>query len=730
MFGIRVILPNKLCPCMHRFHTFYRRLGSLARCAPLAVLVFSLGTALTSAQTVSNSADGFEALATSAAAAREADKPEEAIRDYQKALAIRPTWTEGWWYLGSLQYDSDYYSAAIMSFERVLQLAPQLGAAWNFLGLCEFETGHYEHALVHLEKGQALGGGEDAETTRVSTYHLALLLIRNSEFDRASALLTSTFVTQQITPQIKVAMGLALLRVALLPNDVDPSKDALVHSGGEAAAMAAQGEAAQARELLQKMLKDYANIPYLHYAYGIALASAGQQEAALAQQQEETKISPQSALPWIQISTLQMQRHPEQAFLAAQKAVLLAPDSAAAHRALAESLQALGKQDRAAEEFQTAEKFSPEKSQPDNRVAQLYSRPALGTATAGAESGRQASDAAAQFQLAMRNYSAGQYSEAVSMLKTYVGQKPNDGTAWAVMGLAEFEMKDYDNARIHLERGNELGFGGSPDSVQLARYRLGILLNRSGKFENANIVMAPSAQSGPLVNEVQFALGMSLLRMAMLPEQVGTSQRTLVQTSGEIAVLLENSKYDDAFAKFQLLSKQYPSVPFLHYAYGTALEALSQYDEAEAQMREELKLSSASALPYVRLASIALKRHRPADALPSAQRAVQLAPDSAEAHYLLGRSFLQLGQEDAAIHELEMAGKLSPGSPEVHFNLAKAYAKARQSEKAEQERAMFVRLNAQAEQQRSAHGSQSYSGPRQATEMSVPAAANSEVSPH
>jgi tetratricopeptide (TPR) repeat protein len=330
----------------------------------------------------------------------------------------------------------------------------------------------------------------------------------------------------------------------------------------------------------------------------------------------------------------------------------------------------------------------------------------------------------------MRNYSAGQYSEAISTLKAYVEQKPGDGTAWAVMGLAEFETKNYDNALIHLERGNDLGLGGSRDSVQLARYRLGVLLNQSGKFENATKVMAPSAESGPLAKEVQFALGMSLLRMATLPDQVDTSQHALVQTSGEIGVLLENSKYDDAFAKFQLLLKQYPSAPFLHYAYGTALEALSQYDQAEVQMREELKHSPASALPYVRLSSIALKRYRPADALPSAQRAVGLAPDSAEAHYVLGRSFLELGQEDEAIHQLEIAGKLSPGSPEVHFNLAKAYAKAKQPEKAEQERAIFVRLNALAEQQRSAHGNQSYSGPREATEMSVPAGDTPEVTPH
>jgi hypothetical protein len=69
-----------------------------------------------------------------------------------------------------------------------------------------------------------------------------------------------------------------------------------------------------------------------------------------------------------------------------------------------------------------------------------------------------------------------------------------------------------------------------------------------------------------------------------------------------------------------------------------------------------------------------------------------------------------LGQQETAVRELEMASKLAPGSPEVHFNLAKAYAKAKLTEKAEQERAIFARLNALAEQQRSRSGNQAYSG--------------------
>jgi tetratricopeptide (TPR) repeat protein len=322
-----------------------------------------------------------------------------------------------------------------------------------------------------------------------------------------------------------------------------------------------------------------------------------------------------------------------------------------------------------------------------------------------------------RWNLAMLHYSAGHFSEAIAELKRWVERRPNFGTAWAVMGLCEFEMKDYKNALLHLQRGEELGFGGSPEAIGLARYHLAVLENRSSQFESAMETLAPGTRSGTLAKEVQIALGMALLRMPLLPEQVEPSKESLVQSAGEIAAQLLNSKYDQAFPRFQVLLKEYPSVPFIHYAYGTALAALSEFDEAEIELRAELQVSPGSELPYVSLASVALKRHRPAEALAFAQRAVQLAPDSAESHYVLGRACLELGQDEQAVHELATASKLAPGSPEVHFNLAKAYAKAKLPEKAEQERAIFARLNALAEEQRSRSGNQAYGGSHDAGEF-------------
>ena len=106
--------------------------------------------------------------------------------------------------------------------------------------------------LAHLEKGQALGTGDDPEMARVAKYHLALLLNRSGDFERASSMLVSAFGQSQLPPQAKVALGLALLRAPLLPDELDPSQDALVHAAGEAAsAMAQQSDSLKARDPLR-----------------------------------------------------------------------------------------------------------------------------------------------------------------------------------------------------------------------------------------------------------------------------------------------------------------------------------------------------------------------------------------------------------------------------------------------------------------------------------------------
>jgi Flp pilus assembly protein TadD len=650
----------------------------------------------------------------------ESGQTSAAIRDYQSVLASRPEWNEGWWNLAALQYADNQFADARSTLQRVVGFAPGLGVAWGLLGLSEFEIRDFADALTHLEKAQSLGINDDAEIQRVSIYHLGLLLVRTGNFERASDLLLKTFGESQMSGQLKIALGLATLRIALLPDDIDPSKEGLVLAAGNAASAGTE-----ALDRFPALLRTYPDVPYLHYAYGLSLAKAGHDKEALDFMREETIISPESPLPWIEISHLQLHLgSAKEALTAAQKAVALSPANEIAHERLAAALESVGDTVQSTDERKAADHLTAVQDAPEQRIILMYRN-----ATAGPLAATNVKEDQELWNRAMQEYAGGQYPASASHLTEWLQQNPDNGTGWAVLGLNEFALNDFDNALIHLDRGANLGLGGSRESLQSARYTLGILLIRAGEFDRASDMLASALGAEALDSKVEYALGLALLRRPELPGQQKQQEDSLVSAAGKISSLLRSSQYDTAFPQFQRLIKENPSAPFLHYAYGTALLAVSEFDEAAAQMQAERAISPTSELPCVRLASIALRKHNFTDAITWSRSALLLSANSVEAHYLLGRASLELGDDATALRELETASRLSPASPEIHFNLAKAYARAKMPEKAEQERAIFSQLNETAESHRIRLGTQIYAGPRDAVDVTTAPPAQTAPSP-
>jgi tetratricopeptide (TPR) repeat protein len=626
----------------------------------------------------SNARGNIDALQTQARQEAQDGKLDDSIGDYKCLLALRPEWKEGWWNLGTLQYSANRFAEAQSTFANVVKFAPSMGVAWSLLGLSEFETKDFSDSEAHLEKAQSLGIDDD-EIKRVSTYHLGMLLVRSGRFNEAQDLLLKSFGGEVITPQLKYVLGLALLRVPLLPSEIDPSEEALVTAAGDVAA------ASDSVNLFPALIAAHSDTPYVHFAFGLALDKAGRQTEALVQMREEALVSPQSPLPWMEISRLEgVLGDPRESRAAATKATAL----------------------------------STENSIREGRIIQRYSSVAAEASLNGGTTPDRA----------MREYAAGQYRSAIADLKASLSMHPDNGTGWAVLGLSEFKVMDYGSALIHLERGRALGLQGSAESVRTATYTLGILLIHAGEFDRASDLLTSALKMIPKDEEIEYALGLALLRRPEFPGQE-QQQHQLISKAGRIAALLQESRYDEAFPLFKSLLQQFPSEPFLHYAYGTALLALSEFEEAAAQMKAEIEISPKSELPYVSLASIKVREHKPAEAIPFAQRALILSPQSAEAHYLLGRASLETGDDATAVRELEIAAKLSPGSPEVHFNLAKVYARVHRTEEAIQERATFVRLNELAQEQKNLKGTQVYAGPHDTNMVSQPAAPETVV-PH
>ena len=681
-------------------------------------LLFSLVLAAT--PQTSATSQNFETLAANALSAREAGKTDDAIRNYQAAVELRPSWDEGWWYLGTLLYDTDHFAEAIPALHHFVELDPKVGAGWAFLGLCEFETGDYPDAFVHLKSAQALGFADSPDVEKVALYHLALLLNLHGEFERGIELLVQSFGPSQFPDQIKTALGLALLRVPLLPVQVDPAKDSLVHAAGETASLLANHEMDAALGSFEQMLRDYPNTPYLHYGYGVALTAASHFEQADTQLREEIRITPHSEVAYKALAqALQSQGKSEEAAKASREALELAKrptdvDPAQITRyALA----------RGADVARSSANIVPQSATRSTSTTTDFKDKAR-LAEAARQNGK-IEEAALLYESALQGhpdwqegwrqlgtlaYMRGRYPEAISALQQSVALDPKQPDTWTLLGLSEFETKDYKNSLIHLEHGRTLGFSGNAAAVRVSRYHLALLLNLNGNFDRAIALLIPEVEPGALSEEIQFVMGMALLRIPSLPDQVDPTMRSLVREAGEAAVLLSQSYYDKAFPIFDRMVREHPATPFLHYAYGDALASASQYDEAQTELKEETRVNPTSEIAYIRLASIAVLLHDSASAIADGKKAVALAPETAEAHYILGRALLEEGDSAAAIRELEVARRFAPNSPKVHFNLARAYTQANRSAEAQQERAEFERLNAQMPGQSGSYGDRAARG--------------------
>jgi tetratricopeptide (TPR) repeat protein len=226
-------------------------------------------------------------------------------------------------------------------------------------------------------------------------------------------------------------------------------------------------------------------------------------------------------------------------------------------------------------------------------------------------------------------YNAGKFPQAIASLKNSIAINPKNSQAWAFLGLTEFETKDYSNAYIHLDRARELDFRGTPAVMILAIYHLAELRNLNGDFFGSADLLIPEVRHGRVNEQTKLILGMSMLRVPLLPAQVSPASRALMQAAGETAVLQYSSRYDDTFRAFERMTKDFPDTPFIHYAYASALDILSRYDDATSQLREEIRINPGNALPHQLMASIALKQHRPDEAMSAARHAVELDSQSA-----------------------------------------------------------------------------------------------------
>lgn len=317
--------------------------------------------------------ESFDELAARAQAALTSDHVPEAIRLYRRATEIRPGWTEGWWHLGTLLFDTRHFTEARDAFAHFVTIERnQPGPGYGMLGLSEFELKHHSKALADLEQGINLGLGDNPVFNRTVLYHDGVLNAFLGEPE--IALLRLTLAANQIAAahpegpkdavfadlELLDAFGIAALRIRKLPSDIPATKAVLVRSAGRAQALIAMQDRVAAETELKQLLTLYASEPGVHYFYGVFLLKE-HPPLAIAEFRREIEISPSHVPSRIQIA-LELLRTAdyEQGLKYATQAIALAPGNFVAHVACGRLFLALEKTDRAVEELQTAVKLAPQ----------------------------------------------------------------------------------------------------------------------------------------------------------------------------------------------------------------------------------------------------------------------------------------------------------------------------------------------------------------------------------
>lgn len=371
----------------------------------------------------------FQSFSKRAMEALDADKLQDAIPLFRKALALNSRWVEGWWSLGTAYYDQERYAEAELAFRRVVAIDPSHGTAHAFLGLCEFELGDDRAALRDIEASKDLGTNIDPQLREVVFYHEGVLLQRAGLFIAAEKPFASLCLGGTGGGDVARAFGMAALRMRDRQFPESGSEAAtVVQQVGRAACFAAQKDFDSARQQLTLVTGAYPHFPYEHYAFGRVLLDARDIPGAVAEFKREIDEGHDRVLPMLQIAAAEYKVDSDAGLPYAERAVALAPQLPFGHYLLGLLLAITGADEKAISELEIARKAYPQDMRVYWSLAAAYANAgrAEDAAKARAEIARLSRKSAQQEQSAGTGANAGESPDATINVTDAAEQGPKN----------------------------------------------------------------------------------------------------------------------------------------------------------------------------------------------------------------------------------------------------------------------------------------------------------------
>jgi len=317
----------------------------------------------------------------------------------------------------------------------------------------------------------------------------------------------------------------------------------------------------------------------------------------------------------------------------------------------------------------------------------------------------------------------GQIVEAEAAWRSVLRVHPSFAEAYAHLGLIEARQQQY-AAAIPLYR-KALALDPSMSGIRLD---LGLALFKSGALKAAIDTLSPLLKDAAPADAVrletvigmahyglgEYAAAVPHLRKVTASDPQNLPYRlTLAQScmwskqyqcvlnvykeilnlnaesaeadmlAGEALDQMQN--HQGAMDEFRAAVKANPKAPNAHFGLGYLLWTQNQFEEAATEFQAELTNvpESAQALAFWADADIHLGKTE--EALPLAEKAVQIDSTIARAHIDLGVLYADSGRQNDAVKEFKAAIKLSPNDQDPHWRLARLYQAMGKHEEAKAE---------------------------------------------
>jgi predicted Zn-dependent protease len=306
----------------------------------------------------------FAQLSARADTARDAGRLDQAASLYRQALALHPSWKEGWWSLGTILYDQNSYPAAARAFRRLVSYDPKNGTAHLMLALCQYQLGFDDRAIENIQAARKLGIKKDEQLQHVLQYHEGMLLLRKGRYEDALEAL-QVLVKQGVHSDdldAALGMGALLVRPKEGPPEGTSGRQVLLRAG-QAEAYSMLKKYDEAKKGYSDLVQQFPTFPNIHYAYGRFLLAFDELDEGIAQFQQEIKDNPTHIRARMRIAAADYRINSTAGIPYAQEVVKLQPSYPFGHYLLGLLYLDSGDIHRSIPELETAAHMVPREAQ-------------------------------------------------------------------------------------------------------------------------------------------------------------------------------------------------------------------------------------------------------------------------------------------------------------------------------------------------------------------------------